>query len=50
VLLVGSLGETALLDLEILEMQSLPYRARVTLVELLIDSAIILLNNLETAQ
>ncbi len=47
---MGSLGETELLDLEILERQSFPEEARVTPVELLVDSAISLLINLETAQ
>ncbi len=49
VLLVGSLGKTELLGLEILR-QSFPQEARVTPVELSIDSAIGLLPNLETAQ
>ncbi len=48
-LLVGRLGETALLDLKIWR-QSFPLEARVTPVELSIDSAISLLINLETAQ
>jgi hypothetical protein len=46
VLLLGSLKETALLDLEKPEMQSFPLEATVSPVELSINSAISLLLNL----
>ncbi len=48
-LLVGSLGKTKLLGLGILR-QSFPWEARVTPVELLTDSAVGLLLNLEAAR
>ncbi len=49
-LLVGDLRKTELLGLGISKRQSFPWEARVTLVELLIDSAVGLLLNLEAAQ